>query len=184
MKKLLAAFAGMFCAIHALMGYAADGRSAYILQPRDDGLYVVDNQLYIPDLFTYQIDFNTAGGSNIAAGANATGSFTVQAGQIFLWQQACYIADTIQATLTDATRLIPLCTVQLSDSNSGKNLSNSAVPVPSMFGTAQLPFVLPNPRVCYPQTVMSALVTNYAAATNYNLRLSFIGLALYPKGNG
>ena len=136
-----------------------------------------------PDFFAYNIDFDTAGANNnLAAGANATGNFIVQAAQYFLWQQSTYEADTAHGTLTDSTRLIPLVTVQLSDQNSNKVLTNSPTMVPNIFGTGQLPFILPNPRLCMPQSVIQALVANVTSAVNYNLRLTFIGLALFPTG--
>lgn len=151
------------------------------MQPDQNGFYFVNGQKCVPDFFAYNIDFNTAAGSNIAAGAVANGSFTVQAGQYFLWQQATYWADTAQATQTDSTRLLALCTVALTDTNSGKNLTNTAVMIPSLFGTAMEPFVLPNPRLCMPQSVIGAQVTNITAGVNYNVRLTFIGLALFPS---
>ena len=152
------------------------------MQPDSQGFFYVNQDQCVPDFFSYNIDFNTPAGSFIAAGAAVAGQFTVQVGQYFLWQQSVYSADTAQATLTNDTRLIPLCTVALTDTNSGKNLTNSPTMVPSLFGTAMEPFILPNPRLCMPQSIIGAQVANITAGVNYNLRLTFIGLALTPTG--
>lgn len=135
-----------------------------------------------PDFYSYPITFDTAGGSNIAAAGVATGNFIVQAGQYFLWQQSMFMADTAHAATLDGTRIIPNVSVQLSDQNSSNILTNAAVPLSSIFGTGQLPFVLPNPRLCMPQSVIQALLTNYDAAVSFNIRLTFSGLALRPTG--
>ncbi len=158
------------------------------MRPDQDGFYYVPSidgrgmMQCIPDFYTYSINFDLAGGSALAPAANLVSNFTVQAGQYFLWQQSMFMADTAHGATLDGTRIIPNITAQLSDQNSSNILTNTAVPVPSIFGTGQLPFVLPNPRLCMPQSVIQALVTNYDAAVSFNLRLSFVGLALKPTG--
>lgn len=116
---------------------------------------------FAKDYFTYEVDFTAA----IAASGNAVGSFTIQADSDFLWTKAAFIQ-------TGAG--VPAILIQ--DTGSGRNLMNQAVPVASMFGTGQLPFILPRQRIFVARAVVNVTITNLDAANPINtLRLSFIG---------
>lgn len=129
-------------------------------------------QAYVyKDFFAYELDFPA-----LAPGNSQTGSINVQADSDFIWSKGCYFADIAAAAQADATRIIPLCSVLITDSGAGRQLMNGSVPVPSMFGTGELPFILPMQRIFRSQSVITVQVTNFDAAVTYNLRLSFIGL--------
>lgn len=128
----------------------------------------------IRDDYTYTLNF-----ASLAGTATATGQFTVEADSNFLWQEAAYFADIAAAIQTDSSRVIPLVTVTIQDSGSGRQLMNAATPIPSLFGTGALPFLLPTPRFFRAQTTVSVNVVNLTAATTYNLRLSFIGTKFF-----
>lgn len=131
----------------------------------------VQTEYAYKDFFTYELDF-----SALAASATATQTIQIQADSDFIWQKACYVADIAAAAQTDSARVIPLVTVLLTDSGAGRQLMNSAVPIPALFGTGQIPFILPRPRIFRAQSVVTVQVTSYVAAgTTYNLRLSLIG---------
>lgn len=134
--------------------------------------------MFISDFFVYEVDF-TAG---IAAGATGNGSFTVQADSDFKWLKACYFADIAVAAQTDSTRIIPLATVLITDQGSGRQLMSAAVPIPSIFGTGQIPFILPVPKIFAAKSTVGVSVVNFSAASTYNLRLSFIGVKLFKQG--
>lgn len=128
----------------------------------------------VRDIFTYTINF-----ASLANAANATGQFTIEADSNFLWQEASYQADVALAAVTDSSRIIPLVNVTIQDSGSGRQLMNTATPIPNIFGTGELPFLLPTPRFFRAQTTVSINVSNYSTATTYNLRLSFIGTKFF-----
>lgn len=128
----------------------------------------------IRDIYTYELDFPA-----LAAAATASSQFTVQADSNFLWQEAAYFADIAAAVETDSSRVVPLITMTIQDSGSGRQLMNAAVPIPSIMGYGSLPFLLPTPRFFRAQTTVSVNVTNFSAATTYNLRLSFIGTKFF-----
>jgi len=128
----------------------------------------------IKEFFVYQEDF-----SALASGASATGNINIQADSDFLLQKLTYAADIAAAAFTDSTRPIPECTIIITDTGSGRQLSESAVPIPAFFGTGELPFILPTPRLFLARSTISLVVTNFDAAVTYNLRLSFIGYKLY-----
>jgi hypothetical protein len=135
--------------------------------------------MQILDFFVYDVDF-TAG---IPAGSTANGSFTVQADSDFKWLKACYFADIAAAGQEDATRVIPLATILITDQGSGRQLMNLAVPIPSIFGTGQIPFILPVPKIFASKSTVAVTVVNFDAAQDYNLRLSFIGVKVFNVGN-
>jgi hypothetical protein len=126
------------------------------------------------DYFVYELDFPT-----IDSGASATNNFTVQADSNFLWQYGAFYASVAGAAFTDDTRPIPNCNLIITDSSSGRQLMSNAVPIASMFGTGQLPFQLPSPRFFRSNTIVSVFITNFDAAVDYDLKLSFIGTKFF-----
>ena len=122
------------------------------------------------DFFVYELDF-----SNLVHGTSQTLSFTVNADSDFLWTHAAYAADLALAAQTESGRVLPLVTAMITDTGSGRQLMSTAVPVPSIFGTGQLPYVLPRQRRFAANSQVSITLLNYSAAADYNLRLSLIG---------
>lgn len=120
--------------------------------------------------FSYALDF-----SSVTVGAPQTKSFTIQADASFVLQKLAYIADISGAAVTDSTRVIPLVTALITDNSSGRQLSDAGVPVSSIFGRGDLPFILPRALALDARTTVSVQLTNVSAATVYNIRLAFIG---------
>jgi hypothetical protein len=94
-----------------------------------------------PFFYTYSIPFTTANGNQIANGATATNSVQIEAGHHFVVEQ--FIFD---ARLTTAANLNPFATVQVVDLSSNLPLFDRPLIIASIFGTSQLPYVLPTPR--------------------------------------
>lgn len=116
---------------------------------------------FAKDFFTYEVDIT----STIAASGSTTSTFTVQADSDFLWTKAAYIQTGTG---------VPAILIQ--DTGSGRNLMTQAVPVASIFGTGQLPFILPRQRIFVARATVTVTITNLDAVnTITSLRLSFIG---------
>lgn len=130
------------------------------------------------DYYVYEVDFN-----GLAPGNQQNGNIQIQADSDFKWLTAAYHADIAAAAFTDDTRPIPNVTVAITDQGSGRQLTQNPVPIPSIFGTGRLPFVLPIPRVFRARSSIGIDVVNFDAAATYNIRLSFIGTKLYYAGN-
>lgn len=128
------------------------------------------------DFFTYEVDF-----AALAAAATATGQFSILADSDFYLQKMAYFADIAAAAQTDSTRVIPLVTMLVTDTGAGRQLMQAAVPIPSLMGTGQIPFILPAPRLFRANSTAQVQVTNFSAATTYNLRLSFIGQKAFRR---
>ncbi len=115
----------------------------------------------------------------IAPGANATDTINIQADSDFILQKLTFFADIAAAAQTESSRVLPLITMQLTDTGSGRQVFSDALPIPSIFGAGELPFILPNPRRFRANTTMALSYTNYDAAATYNIYLQFIGLKEY-----
>lgn len=128
------------------------------------------------DFFVYDLDF-----ASIAAGASASGSINIQADSDFQVQKLTYMADLVGAAQTDGSRVIPLMTILITDSGSGRQLMDRAVPVPAIFGTGEIPFILPQPKIFIARSTVTVAIANYSAATPYLLRLAFIGTKIFRR---
>lgn len=129
----------------------------------------------IKDFYVYEEDFNSIG-----TATSQTGNINIQADSDFLVQKLTYFAtlDT-PASQTDATRIIPLINVVITDTGSGRNLMESAVPVPNLFGTGEIPFILPQPKLFLARSTISIVVSNFSTTLAYDLQLSFIGYKIF-----
>lgn len=111
----------------------------------------------------------------LASSGSATDSIKVETDANFVWVKSCYFADIAAAAQTENTRVIPLVNVSILDSGSGRNLQSNPVPLTSIAGRGELPFVLPVPRLFRANATIAVTFTNFDAAATYNIRMAFIG---------
>lgn len=126
------------------------------------------------DFFVYE-----ARATAIAVGANVTDTIQIQADADFIWQKATYQADDGGASQTDSNRLIPNVLVQITDTGSNRKLFFNPVPIPSVFGTGELPFILTNPRLFMKTSTIQIDFTSFEAVATPTVRLAFIGYKFY-----
>lgn len=131
-------------------------------------------QVIAKDFFIY-----TVAALALAPAATATGNIIIQADSDFVLQKIGYTADVAGAAQTDSSRIIPLVTVTITDSGSGRQIMDNAVPIPSFFGDGRLPFILPQAKVFVARTNIAFSFSNFSAATTYNVRLALIGMKLF-----
>ncbi len=129
------------------------------------------------EFFTYQEDFS--GTNTVLSGTSVTGNVNIQADSNFVLQKMTYFADIANATQTNNTRVIPNATIVITDTGSGRQLMESAVPIAALFGTGQLPFILPTPRLFQARSTINLVVSNFDASVDYNIRISLIGYKVY-----
>lgn len=113
--------------------------------------------------------------------ASSNDVINIEADSDFFLQKFAYEADIAAAAFTFTTRPIPLISIQLIDSGSGRQLMQNPIPVSSFMGDGQLPFILPNPRLFLRNSTIQVAFTNFDAAVTYNIRLAFIGYKIYRK---
>ena len=115
----------------------------------------------------------------IAPAGSANDIINIEADSDFILQKFAYEADIAAAAFTFNTKPLPLITIQLIDSGSGRQLMQNPIPVTSFMGDGQLPFILPNPRKFLRNSTIQVAFTNFDAAVTYNIRLAFIGYKIY-----
>jgi len=134
------------------------------------------------DPFYYRINFDS-----VAASATATGQFLVQQDSAFALTHMMYTA-----TATDNTAVANLqpygsggasslttFLVTLTDSGSGRNLMDGAVPLDTIFGTAIRPYYLAHPKILDPASQFTATVQNLDTVNARRLRLVFGGYKIF-----
>lgn len=103
----------------------------------------------------------------------------IEADSDFILQKMTYEADIAAAAFTFTSNPIPLITIQIIDSGSGRQLMQQPIPVNSFMGDGKLPFYLPNPRKFLRNSTIQIAFANFDAAITYNIRLAFIGYKIY-----
>lgn len=132
------------------------------------------NQARNIDFYSYVVNF-----AGLAAAGSASQSFSIDTDSDFLLQKLCNIVDVAGAAITSSSIPVPLVTVQISDGGSSRQMFSQPAPMGAVFGNGYEPFILPAPRLISAGSTMTVSVTNYSAATTYNIRMAFIGLKRY-----
>lgn len=129
------------------------------------------------DIYAYAFVFPV---SELTASAQVTKSINIENDSQFLWTKATYFAFVDNSVSYDAsTRTIPLVTVQWRDTSSSNQIFNVPIYVENFFGTGEIPFILPEPKLLEPRTTVSVDATNQHSADAYSLYLCMIGMKLY-----
>lgn len=129
------------------------------------------------DFFVYDIDFLA-----LAASGTANGSIQIQADADFELQKLAHFSDIAVATQTASSRVLPLVTIQITDTGTGRQMFNAPVPIPALFGDGQIPFILPTTKVFSKNASVSIVLSNYDTANAYNVRLQLIGAKIFTYG--
>lgn len=138
----------------------------------------LDNNKYIArDYFTYELVSIAA----LAPGGTVPLTVTIDSDGDFFWTKGCAYADIGNASFTDSARPIPSLTVLITDGTTQRNMSNVPVAVNNLFGTAQLPFILPVAKYFAGRSLITLSVTNVGNATYSSLRFSLHGVKAYLR---
>lgn len=119
---------------------------------------------------------------SLAAGAAAEQTIQILADSHFELQKLSFFADIAGAAQTDSSRVLPLVTIQITDTGTGEQLFNIPVPIPAIMGDGRIPFILPTTRVFDPSAAVIVSLVNYSAATAYLTRVLLIGAKIYKYG--
>lgn len=134
---------------------------------------------YVEDFFVYQVAV-----TNLVAGASLPVNVNIQADSDFKLVKLTQFSNN-HASITnqqESTRVLPLVTVQLVDTGSGRNLFSAPVPIPALFGDGRIPFILPIIRIFKASATLTVTFTNYDSALAYDVYLHFIGTKLFRAG--
>lgn len=119
--------------------------------------------------------------ASIASGANATDSINIEASSDFVLEKLTFFADIAAAAQTVSSQVLPLVKLQITDTGSGNQIFSTALPIPMIFGTGALPFILPRPRKFDANSTIQLAYTNYDAASTYQLYIGFVGRKVFYR---
>ncbi len=134
------------------------------------------------DLYIYE-----AQALALAASATVTDVIQIEADSSFILEKLTYHTQAPAATalaanglgLVAAQTIIPAVAIVITDTGSGRQLMQQPIPIPSLFGNGQLPFILPHPRLFMRNSTIQVTFTNLDATNAYTVRLAFIGYKMY-----
>lgn len=130
------------------------------------------NKIRVRSWFVYPVPFVT-----LAPAAGGSSAVQIDAATNFYWVKTTFWADNTAAAggQTQATRIIPAIDVQITVTGADKNLFNARVPVGSIAGSGELPYVLPFPML---------LAANSAITFDYLSRESALTIRLVMALHG
>jgi hypothetical protein len=129
------------------------------------------------DFFVYHVSI-----AGLQSATATTESINIQADSDFELQNLTYFATEDNADQTASSRIIPLVDLQITDTGSGRQLFQKALPLINVFGTGELPFILPRPKIFRAKTQISLSLANFNATSTYDIELSFIGRKIFRVG--
>ena len=123
---------------------------------------------------------------DLDASATDTGQFLVQNDSAFAITSTCYVVtDQSNAAIGEAqpfgsglTTGIADATISLTDTGSGRQLSDARIPVDTLFGTAQRPYFWARPKILPPSSTFQASMQNLLAVA-FRFRLVFHGFKIF-----
>jgi hypothetical protein len=128
------------------------------------------------DFYSYAQRVSLAG----TVGATAVGTYQIEADSYFYLNALSYQADSALAAVTYSTNIIPLVTVVIFDSGSGRQLMANPVPLNCVAGFDGAPYRLPKPRRFAPTSQISVTFVNYSTNA-YNITLTLSGFKVYAQ---
>lgn len=123
------------------------------------------------DFFVYSVLYAT-----IVSGQSQSASINFEQDSDFSLDKTAYFVGVNNEA---ATRELAQATVTLQDTGSGRYLMNGPVALTAIFGTGQLPFILPEPKIFVARSTLLIAVANYGGTDLVNLYLTFIGTKLF-----
>jgi len=132
---------------------------------------------YVEDFFVYEIDFLL-----VVAGSTRNGVIQIDADSDFKWVKGTHFTDIANAAVNINNLPQPLATLQILDGSSSRQLSSAPIPLPALFGTVGLPFILPVPKIFKSRSTINITLTSYEAANTNNIRLQFMGSKVFQQG--
>lgn len=136
------------------------------------------SKYFAKDFFVYQI----GPFASLAPAATLPGNVTLDADSDFLLQKFNVFATTGNDGATQSTQVVPALTITIKDTASGRDLMNSAVPLPALAGSGQLPFILPTAKIFQARGTISVNIFNVSDNATYTgIYLTFIGTKLFLK---
>ncbi len=128
------------------------------------------------DFFTYV----TGPAATLAVAGSTTSTFNIDGDSDFFWTKMCSFALSADSGGTYLELAVASVDIIITDTTSGRQLMNSQVPVSSIAGTGQIPFILPIERYMESKSTIKVDYFNVGVEITL-LRLSFIGIKAFKS---
>jgi hypothetical protein len=129
------------------------------------------------DFFTYNTRFE-----DLAAGATGANFIQIEADSDFLIQKLAYASFLNDEAVTVESQDIPLVTVLIVDTGSGRQIMNAPVPISALFGDGRLPYILPTPKLFTKNSRINVTVSNFGSEDYADIWLNFEGKKIFTRG--
>lgn len=138
-----------------------------------------NGELIVKDFFIYTANFGA-----LAVSATEQVNIKIEADSAFVVQKMTYFTtDGSTTQQTESSRIIPNVTIAITDTGSGRNLQNEAIPLTSLAGIGELPHILAQPKTFKPNSIIQTTITNLSSAdTLANLFVNYIGYKIFRIG--
>jgi hypothetical protein len=120
----------------------------------------------------------------VSTAPNGTSIINVDADSDFycvaLTYNAVLLTATLGGLLTESTNVIPVVTIQITDTGSGKSLMNTPIPMGAIMGDGKRPYRLVRPRVFQSNaTIQLNYVAFVVAGSTYQITTVLHGYKVY-----
>lgn len=135
-------------------------------------------EIIAEDFYTYTTRFQ-----DLLQGATGNNFIQIEADSDFLIQKLAQTTFIDGDPITVDTQPVPLCTILIVDTGSGRQIMNEPVPLDALFGTGRLPYILPTPKLFVKNSRINVTLFNFSAGTNYDdIWISFEGKKIFTTG--
>jgi len=129
-----------------------------------------NGEVRLQTFFSYPVELD------LAAATDGSATLRIESATDFIWFKSAFQCEvTVPAAITDSTRIIPLTDVQIQVSGSDRNLFQAPQPIANVFGTGEIPFILPAPMVLVANSEVRFDFTNRDPRA-LTFKLALIGL--------
>jgi hypothetical protein len=140
---------------------------------------MLNSAMYIAkEYFTYEINLPAP----LVAGANANGYVTIDKDSDFFWQKATAHVTVGNQGTTRQNEQIPEVDIIITNTTSGRAIMNTQVPIRNIFGTGEIPFILPIETYFGATSQIACTFYNVSANLDYStVKISFIGIKAFSN---
>jgi len=131
----------------------------------------------IKDFFIYTIFFESVDDTD-----TPTGNINIQADSDFRVEKLTQhsIITSAMVNPISSNEVIPNASVLITDTGSGRQIMDGAVPMISLFGNGRVPFILGTPKIFPARATITVQLTSFELqGLTYDIRLIFIGTKIF-----
>ena len=158
-------------------------RPAYRSLGQLDQAYKARTGALAPEVIAEDFFIYTTRFQNLNASTTGNQFIQIEADSDFLIQKLAASTFEDDSALTVFTQPLPLVTILIVDTGSGRQIMNEPIPVGAFFGDGRLPYILPTPKLFVKNSRIQVTLFNFTAGVNYeNIWINFEGKKIFTAG--